>query len=219
RTRERRRRRRRGAPDAITADRRGLRTRPGGGLGGPGCAGSFSGGAVGDERAHRARDSRGGGTRAVAPACLPVRQRSPAVAAGGAIGDAVFTSFRKYLPVPDGGLLTGAKPASLPPAAASLRERLLGQLLRGAWASGQAEGPEVEAVFLGLLEAGEASLDEELPLEATSRLSERLLARLDLADAASRRRANFVALLEALDGSDAVTPLLRTLPPGVPPLA
>src|SRR5205823_3969221 len=67
-------------------------------------------------------------------------------AAGGAIGDAVFTSFRKYLPV-------------------------------------------------------------------------RLLARLDLADAASRRRANFVALLEALDGSDAVIPLLRTLPPGVSPLA
>ena len=140
-------------------------------------------------------------------------------AAGGAIGDAVFTSFRKYLPVPDGGLLTGAAPRPLPPAAASLRKRLLGQLLRGAWVSGQAEGPEVEAVFLGLLEAGEASLDEELPLEATSRLSERLLARLDLAGAASRRRANFVALLEALDGSDAVTPLLRTLPPGVSPLA
>ena len=28
-----------------------------------------------------------------------------------------------------------------------------------------------------------------------------------------------LALLEALDGSDAVTPLLRTLPPGVSPLA
>jgi hypothetical protein len=140
-------------------------------------------------------------------------------AAGGRIGGAVFTSFRKYLPVPDGGLLTGATPRQLPPAAASLRERLLGQLLRGAWVSGQAEGPEVEAVLLGLLEAGESSLDEELPLEATSRLSQRLLAGLDLAESASRRRANFVALLEALEGSDAVTPLLRELPAGVSPLA
>jgi len=140
-------------------------------------------------------------------------------AAGGAIGDAVFTSFRKYLPVPDGGLLTGAAPRRLPLAESSLRERLLGQLLRGAWVSGQAEGRQVEAVFLGLLEAGESSLDEELPLEATSRLSERLIAGLDLADAASRRRANFVALVEALEGSDAVTPLLRELPAGVSPLA
>ena len=139
-------------------------------------------------------------------------------AAGGAIGDAVFTSFRKYLPVPDGGLLTGATPRPLPPAAASLRERLLGQLLRGAWVSGQAEGPQVEAVFLGLLEAGEASLDEDLPLEATSRLSERLIAGLDLAEVASARRANFVALSEALEGSEAVKPILRELPAGVSPL-
>ncbi len=139
-------------------------------------------------------------------------------AAGGAIGDAAFTSFRKYLPVPDGGLLTGATPRPLPPAAASLRERLLGQLLRGAWVSGQVEGPQVEAVFLGLLEAGEASLDEELPLEATSRLSERLIAGLDLAEVASARRANFVALIEALEGSGAVSPVLRELPAGVSPL-
>jgi dTDP-4-amino-4,6-dideoxygalactose transaminase len=140
-------------------------------------------------------------------------------AAGGAIGNAVFTSFRKYLPVPDGGLLTGVTPRRLPPAAASLRERLLGQLLRGAWVSGLAEGPQVEAVFLALLEAGEASLDEELPLEATSRLSERLIAGLDLAEAALRRRANFVGLSEALEGSEAVTPILRELPAGVSPLA
>jgi hypothetical protein len=140
-------------------------------------------------------------------------------AAGGAIGEAAFTSFRKYLPVPDGGLLIGVTPRQLPPASSSLRQRLLGQLLRGAWVSGEAEGPEVEATFLGLLEAGEAALDEELPLEATSRLSERLIAGLDLGEAASRRRANFGVLSEALDGSEAVTPLLHELPAGVSPLA
>ena len=140
-------------------------------------------------------------------------------APAGAIGEAAFTSFRKYLPVPDGGLLIGVTPRQLPPASASLRQRLLGQLLRGAWVSGEAEGPEVEATFLGLLEAGEAALDEELPLEATSRLSERLIAGLDLAEAASRRRSNFGVLLEALDGSEAVTPLLHELPAGVSPLA
>ena len=167
----------------------------------------------------------GGRLRALREACLVVEDcvQGSLVelpdAAGGAIGDAAFTSFRKYLPVPDGGLLTGVRPRQLPPAGASLRQRLLGQLLRGAWVSGEAEGPDAEATFLGLLEAGEAALDDELPFEATSRLSERLIAGLDLAEAASRRRANFGVLLEALEGSEAVTPLLRDLRAGVSPLA
>ena len=138
--------------------------------------------------------------------------------AGGRIGDAVFTSFRKYLPVPDGGLLTGVANRSLPPASASMGKRLLGQLLRGAWVAGEVEGPDVEATFLGLLGAGEAALDEELPLESTSRLSQRLLARLDLAAAATQRRANFAALVGALEGSEAVVPLVHELPTGVSPL-
>ena len=50
-------------------------------------------------------------------------------------------------------------------------------------------------------------------------MSERLLAGLDFAEAAARRRANFGVLLEALEESEAVTPLLRELPAGVSPLA
>jgi hypothetical protein len=140
-------------------------------------------------------------------------------AAAGEIGDVVFTSFRKYLPVPDGGIVRGVESRELPRASGeSVRTRLLGQLLRGAALAGAVVTDDVEPVFLRLLERGEAALDEELPLEATSAGSERLLASLDLADAADRRRANFIALVAALDGVDAVTPLFRELRPGVSPL-
>jgi hypothetical protein len=80
------------------------------------------------------------------------------------------------------------------------------------------DGGDAEPVFLRLLEEGESRLDEELPLAATSTLSERMVASLDLAEATNRRRANFVALVEALAGAEAVTPLVRELPPGVSPL-
>ena len=140
-------------------------------------------------------------------------------AAAGGIGDVVFTSFRKYLPVPDGGIVRGVQPRELPSATGeSVRTRLLGQLLRGAALAGNVGGDDVEPVFLRLLERGESALDAELPLEATSAVSERLLASLDLAEAAKRRRANFAALVAALDGIDAVTPLVRELRPGVSPL-
>jgi dTDP-4-amino-4,6-dideoxygalactose transaminase len=140
-------------------------------------------------------------------------------APGGGIGDVVFTSFRKYLPVPDGGIVTGVEPRSLPAASgASVRTRLLGQLLRGSALAGQLDGADAEPVFLRLLEAGESTLDDELPLESTSAVSERLLASLDLAAAAERRRANFAALVAALEGVEAVTPLFRELRPGVSPL-
>jgi hypothetical protein len=113
----------------------------------------------------------------------------------------------------------GVAPRELAPASGeSVRTRLLGQLLRGAALAGDVSGDDVEPVFLRLLERGETALDEELLFEATSAVSERLLGSLDLTDAARRRRANFQALLAALEGVEAVTPLVRELRPGVSPL-
>jgi perosamine synthetase len=138
--------------------------------------------------------------------------------AGGRIGDVAFTAFRKYLPVPDGGVVLGIEPRELPPAdGPSVRGRLLGQLLRGAAVSGEVPYAETEPIFLDLLETGETALSDA-PVAATSTVSERLLARVDLASAAERRRENFTALLEAVAGSDAITPLVHELPPGVSPL-
>ena len=162
--------------------------------------------------------------RALRDACLVVEDavqgswlELPDAAAGG-IGDVVFTSFRKYLPVPDGGIVRGVTARRLAPASGeSVRTRLLGQLLRGAALHGDVGG-DVEPAFLRLLERGESALDEELPLEATSVISERLLASVDLVDAAERRRANFMALVAVLERVEGVAPLVRQLRPGVSPL-
>jgi dTDP-4-amino-4,6-dideoxygalactose transaminase len=138
--------------------------------------------------------------------------------AGGRIGEVAFTAFRKYLPVPDGGIVIGVEPRELPPAdGPGVRGRLLGQLLRGAAGAGEVPYAETEPIFLHLLETAETALSES-PVAATSTVTERLLARLDLAAAAARRRENFTALLEAIADFDAVTPLVRELPPGVSPL-
>lgn len=135
-------------------------------------------------------------------------------AAAGRFGAVAFTSFRKYLPVPDGGLLVGIDVPPLPPASGdAVRCRLLGQALRGAWLAGLA--PDAEPVFLELIAAGEEALSTEPPA-AMSRVTERLLARLDLREAAERRRANFSLLLELLPND--VVPLYDTLPAGVSPL-
>jgi DegT/DnrJ/EryC1/StrS aminotransferase family len=138
--------------------------------------------------------------------------------AAGAIGSIAFTTFRKYLPLPDGGIVVGVDRRDLPPATGPhVRARLLGQLLRGAAVAGDVSYDDAEPIFLELVDAGESALDD-VPLSATSEVSARLLGKYDLAEVAERRRANFAALLDAITDSDAVTPIFRDLPPGVSPL-
>lgn len=140
-------------------------------------------------------------------------------AAGGLIGDVAFTSFRKYLPLPDGGVLVGSGGDALPPAPTSaVAQRLLGQLLRGAFAAGKLRGAQVEHTFLDLLADGERALDETVPHEAMSEVSGRMLARIDLPQIAARRRRNFRTLEAALPPIAGWSPLFRELPPGVSPL-
>jgi hypothetical protein len=139
-------------------------------------------------------------------------------AAGGAIGEVAFTSFRKYLPLPDGGVLVGSEGEPLPSArSAGVSARLLGQLLRGAFSACTLHGDDVERAFLAALEAGECSLDNDVPLEAMSALSLRLLAAFDLAEASAQRRRNFGVLRTLVAGLPTLS-LLADLPPGVSPL-
>ncbi len=136
--------------------------------------------------------------------------------AGGRIGDVAFTAFRKYLPLPDGGVLLGVEPRELPPAAGpGVRARLLGQLLRGSAIAGELGYDETEPIFLDLLRTGEDALADP-ELTGTSTVSERLLATIDLAASAEQRRANYAALLDALPAP--LEPLFGELPAGVSPL-
>src|SRR4051812_37006435 len=137
--------------------------------------------------------------------------------AAGRFGDLALTSLRKFAPVPDGAVLRGplVRPESLPPVDGALvQQRLLAKLLRHELLAGGP--PELEAASLALVARHEQAVDAA-PVAAMSTLSRQLLAQLDLAAAAERRRTNFEALRDALDGAD-VVPLHDTLPAGVSPL-
>jgi dTDP-4-amino-4,6-dideoxygalactose transaminase len=140
----------------------------------------------------------------------------------GGVGDIVFTSFRKYLPLPDGGLISGPQaddlPAILPGQGSHVALRLLARGLRGTLPD-----PAIaEDLFVSLEDAAEADLDAASPLEGASELALRLLALLDLSELAARRRANYGLLAEAFaeDGGlrAAALPLRPVLPERVSPL-
>jgi dTDP-4-amino-4,6-dideoxygalactose transaminase len=145
----------------------------------------------------------------------------------GQIGDFVITSFRKYLPVPDGGLIvnrTDHSLAQLPPATdASVRYRLLGKFLRHEFWHGNRDHPQLEETYLALFAAAESALDTAVPLEGMSRISHRVLGMVDLADAMAQRRRNFSFLSQAFAEEPQVRsigrPVLTDLPSGVSPLA
>jgi dTDP-4-amino-4,6-dideoxygalactose transaminase len=130
----------------------------------------------------------------------------------GTIGDVVLTSFCKYLPVPDGGLLidrAGLGLPNLPPGESEfLPRRLAALLLR--------RDRELESVYLELVKSAETALDVHVPHAGASLLSRRLLAALDLGEVMGRRRRNFVALSSSLPSE--LEPLYAELPPGVSPL-
>jgi hypothetical protein len=131
----------------------------------------------------------------------------------GTIGDVVLTSFCKYLPVPDGGLLIDRAHIGLPSLPQDegdfVPRRLAALLLR--------RDRELESVYLELVESAEAALDVHVPNAAASLLSRRLLAAADLGEVIARRRRNFVALSDALPSE--LEPLYSELPSGVSPLA
>ena len=140
-------------------------------------------------------------------------------------GDFVFTSFRKYLSVPDGGVLRVPAGISLP----SLREvdgefvrlRLAAKLLRGERLRGAA-GADAEPVYLDLFARAERDIDARVPMAGMSSISAAILAHQDLASVKRRRRSNFMRVLTAIKRAPAqrlLTPVFNHLPDGVSPLA
>jgi len=153
-----------------------------------------------------------------------VEQDNPVV---GRIGDFVVTSFRKYLPVPDGGLVINRTDAVLPSLSPAygkfVRYRLLGKLLRHEFLQDKPHWPELEKVYLDLFAAAERKLDTGIPLQAISPISARIFNAIDLSEAMARRRRNFSLLLKAFVERPRLqsvgSPVLTDLLPGVSPLA
>jgi len=127
----------------------------------------------------------------------------------GRIGHYAVTSFRKFLPQPDGALLGSYRPLDVELASPDERfvtARLLGKLLRGVRAPA--------ASFLPLLEEEELRYDAgPIVPRAASWLGRQLLLRSDLAAIAVRRRDNHQTLHRILTDrlAPGLTPLLATL--------
>ncbi|GAA4029394.1 hypothetical protein GCM10022409_12000 [Hymenobacter glaciei] len=152
-------------------------------------------------------------------------------APAGRLGDAVVSSLRKYLPVPDGALLRIKNPSSLgsnaslaPDLAAEAfgRQRTLAKLLRWEFLHGAGGPPEAEGLFMTMFSQAEKLLDASGVPYPASPWSAPVLAAQDLTAARAQRRLNFAALAEAWQHSDLArwaTPLYTTLPAGASPFA
>jgi len=144
----------------------------------------------------------------------------------GGIGHFVVTSFRKYLPVPDGGLVINWTDLPMPqlpaPTGSFVRHRVLAKSLRHEYLHGGLDQPELEDAYLSLFSAAETRLDSDVPMHAMSAISERLMSAMDVPAVMDCRRRNYNFLLQAFNE----LPLLKTvgipirtdLPDGVSPL-
>lgn len=144
----------------------------------------------------------------------------------GDIGDFVLTSFRKYLPIPDGGVLINrteiATPALPPADGPFIRHRLIAKFLRYEFLNGGFGQPSLEEAYLDLFANAEGDLDSEVPLQGMSVVSEKLMAGIDLQRVMEQRRSNFRYLLSAFESSPQLQsigePMLGELSEGVSPL-
>jgi dTDP-4-amino-4,6-dideoxygalactose transaminase len=153
-----------------------------------------------------------------------IEQEEPIV---GSIGSFVLTSFRKYLPVPDGGLFINRTEMTWPSLSPAnnefVRYRLLGKLLRHEFLQSYSTNKvDLETAYLSLFAAAERQLDTSIPLQGISQTSQRLLGTIDLAEAMARRRRNYSFLLQAFLRDSRLrsigSPVLADLPYGVSPL-
>ncbi|MHB1100748.1 MAG: hypothetical protein ACYCZR_14455 [Burkholderiales bacterium] len=107
----------------------------------------------------------------------------------GVVGDYAVTSYRKFLPQPDGALLGADVPIESvadAPDEAFVSAKFLGKLLR------QECGPD--ETYLALFEESENRLDMDSRPRSMSRCSAYLMARTDIAQISHARRSNWDAL-------------------------
>ena len=153
-----------------------------------------------------------------------IGQRSPAV---GTLGDFLITSFRKYLPVPDGGLLVNRAGFPLPrlcPRRSGFADRMfLGKLLRDFFLERSRKSGGLEKLYLRLFSEAEGELEKPLRVEPMSLITFELVRRIDFDAANRRRRENFQFLLQAFGMNPKLNglgkPLFTSLPRNVSPLA
>jgi hypothetical protein len=159
--------------------------------------------------------------------CSEQRRRSPlhviedCVQAGlnsatGGFGDFAFTSMRKFVPQPDGALLAADAPIEADladPDEAFVSGKTIGKLLRGAGFHDSS---------LSLLTTAEERIDRAVRPARLSLIASHLMARTDFAAAASKRRANFSALMNELRSSGLsprfLVPLIGEIAPSEVPL-
>lgn len=128
--------------------------------------------------------------------------------------DYAVYSLRKFLPLPDGALLSSGTPLApfnlAPPDEGFVSRRLIGKLIRGRVDN---------AGFLDLFAEAEAFIDQEPQPRAMSFLSRYLTERLTLSPIAARRMANFNYLLQLLQEVPVpAQPLFHELEAGEVPL-
>jgi hypothetical protein len=140
-------------------------------------------------------------------------------------GDFVLTSFRKYLPLPDGGWLLNragvALPTLVPADTPFVRMRVAAKTLSAEYRAGRA-GADAEAGYLDLFARAERHIDARVPMFAMSAASRAMLAVCDVGRAMRRRRRNFRRVLEHVGRRSiaaVASPVFDRLPPGVSPLA
>jgi len=144
----------------------------------------------------------------------------------GLAGDAAIFSFRKSLPVPDGGALVLAKPPARrpprfsPPSPVLVARRTLGLLkrrhvgdLRLARSScrtpSQTARPDMPASYYW---------DQRFARWSASEMTRAILGQIDPDDVVMRRRANYERLSDALRGVPDARPLMPSLPDGACPV-
>lgn len=130
-----------------------------------------------------------------------------------------FASARKWLALPDGGVLHGWTGLAEPPPASSRFARARRDALVAKWRFLN-EGVGEKSDYLSVLGSAEESLDSELSVRGMSDDSRALLASADLDAIAQTRWANYSRLRAALESApwaEQLVPIERT-PPATPPL-
>jgi len=146
----------------------------------------------------------------------------------GCAGDAAIFSFRKTLPVPDGGAVllhegAGADAVEFVPPPARANTQALAKLLAGPirnWvlAGSRDSGlPARPAESLAPLAEADR-FDLESASWAMSKVSRRIAGSTDVEAVRRARRANFARLVESLPPDAIVRPLIAKLPPGACPV-
>jgi len=139
----------------------------------------------------------------------------------GSAGDVTLSSYRKWIPMPDGALLGINDESFRPPSiertsrAASLhvKYRIKGLKLKGKYL----KNPKFSKRIFRKVFVDADKLLDTTPIEISG-YSKKMLPKFDFAAIIDKRRTNFQRLLNNLKRAKSVTPLHKKLPNGVCPL-